>query len=368
MQRSLELRRRIFGNEGAETLSTMQELGELYLGAGKYSDAEAILGPLVDVRRRKFGSNDQETLRVLNDFAAVVNFKGDYTRASRLREEVLEGDRHSLGADHPYTAIAMTNLAGTYIILGNYTRAEELYKEALSIDQRLFGQAHPVTLGTMNGLAQAYRNEGEFAKAEPLFEKVVESRRQSLGEEHADTCVAANTLAVLYVSEGRHTDADMLLTHCLEIARRIRPEHPYRFDLEYSLAESYRGQNKTEAAESLYNGVLAGRRKTLGPQHPNTVRVLISLGEMKLEQKRYAEAQEVLREALAIQEKTSQTDWRHYQTQALLGETLALSGHPDDGRSLLTAAYDGLSQKSSTIPFDQRRIVDTVRDWKSRLP
>jgi serine/threonine protein kinase len=89
--------------------------------------------------------------------------------------------------------------------------------------------------------------------------------------------------------------------------------------------------------------------------------------ELKLEQKRYAEAQEVFREAIAIQEKTSLDDWRHYQTQALLGETLALSGHPDDARSLLTAAYDGLSQKSSTIPFDQRRIVDTVRDWKSRL-
>src|SRR5207253_2392856 len=135
-----------------------------------------------------------------------------------------------------------------------------------------------------------------------------------------------------------------------------------------NLGEIYWKQGKLAAAESLFREALEGRRRTVGPNHPTTANVLASLGEMKLEQKRYADAEPLLREAIAIYEKSAPTDWRRSYTQAMLAATLAGLGRRTEAAPLLANAYQTLLQKKDSIPSQKRPILDTVRDWKSQLP
>jgi hypothetical protein len=98
-----------------------------------------------------------------------------------------------------------------------------------------------------------------YAEAEPLFTKVLETRRRVLGEEHFSTLVSMNYLADLYRIEG-----------------------------------------KDALAEELYAKVLEGRRRVLGPDHPDTTKVEGLLGQMRLQEKRYAEAEPLLLSAYQV--------------------------------------------------------------------
>ena len=134
-----------------------------------------------------------------------------------------------------------------------------------------------------------------------------------------------------------------------------------------NLAEVYWKQGKSQSAERLFREALEGRRRTLGPLHPTTANVLASLGEMKLEQKHFAEAESLLREAIGIYEKSAPTDWRRYHAQAMLGAALAGLGRRVEAGPLLTSAYESLLRKKDSIPSEKRRILDTVLSWKSQL-
>ena len=95
--------------------------------------------------------------------------------------------------------------------------------------------------------------------------------------------------------------------------------------------------------------------------------VLASLGEMKLEQGHYAEAEPPLREAIRIYEKSAPGDWRRYYAQAMLGAVLAGLGRRAEAGPLVASAYQALLPKKDSIPSEKRQILDTVQDWKSRI-
>ncbi|MGH9661961.1 MAG: tetratricopeptide repeat protein, partial [Bryobacteraceae bacterium] len=95
--------------------------------------------------------------------------------------------------------------------------------------------------------------------------------------------------------------------------------------------------------------------------------VLASLGGMKLEQGRYAEAEPLLREALDGQRNKSPDTWRRYYTESLLGACLTGLGKYAEAEQLLVAGYKGVLARQNSMPFENREVLDEVRDSIGRL-
>ena len=150
------------------------------------------------------------------------------------------------------------------------------------------------------------------------------------------------------------------------------------------MALLYVDQHQYSQAEALFNQVLEDRRRVLGPDHPDTVSVLDSLGRLRLEQQRYAEAEAPLREALSHQEKRSPNSWERYDTESMLGASLAGKGKYSEAEPWLLSGFQGLSNRESTIPAPNRlalrnageRIIrlyeawgkpEQAADWRNRL-
>jgi hypothetical protein len=129
------------------------------------------------------------------------------------------------------------------------------------------------------------------------------------------------------------------------------------------VAELRLRQGRLEEAESLFLTVLEKRRRVLGPTHPTTATVAGSLAEVKLAQRKYGEAEPLLREALAVQEKTSPENWRRYYTQAMLGATLAGLGKPGQALPLLRVGYDGMVRRRDSIPYERRQSLGEIEEW-----
>ena len=366
LERALALRERELGLEHVETQATMQSLGILYRRSGKLASAEATILRLLEIRKRVKGSTNADTIATQSEVASILTARGNHKMAAALLSEGLEGQRSLVGEEHPDTLAMMNNLGTTYANLGQYFKAAAILGKAIEIKQRVFGQEHPTTLMSMNGLAMILRNQGKYAEAEALLSKALRIRRQTLGMEHPDTLASLNSLALLYFAQGRYAEAEPLLKQAAETGQRLRPESADTLRMRSNLAELYWKLGKTEA-EPILRNVIEVRRRVLGEKHPNTANGLALLGEMKMDEKQYGEAEMLLRQALSIQETEAPNEWKRFYNQGLLGEVLNRVGQRTEAKVLLQSAVEGLLQRQETIPHEKEPAIEAIKRWNSKF-
>jgi serine/threonine protein kinase len=367
-QRALELRQRVQGDDHPDTLSVMNDLGELYLYQGKFAAAQSLHMKALEGRRRVLGENDPATMKSRENVATSYEKQGQYAQAAEVETKTLEVSRRVLGESHSDTINAMFDLALLKVRLGKFPEAEALDTKAVEIARRVWGEEHPDTLNGMSNLAQVYYREGNYARAEALQLQVFDIRRRVLGEEHNDTLISMNNLAVTYVLQNKYPQAEALQAKSLEILRRVLgEEHPNTLTSAGNLARIYFEEGKFADAEPLFRKVLEGRRRVLGPQHPLTTQVLRSLAELLQKLGKYAEGESMAREALHNLEKTNPESWGRFHLQSVLGAILTAEKRYAEAEPLLVSGYDGMVQRMATIPDPDKPEVVEAANWAVQL-
>jgi hypothetical protein len=88
---------------------------------------------------------------------------------------------------------------------------------------------------------------------------------------------------------------------------------------------------------------------------------LASFGRLLIHAKAFADAELVLRESLAIREKSLPEVWSTFHTRSLLGGALLGQNKYADAEPLLLAGYDGMKQREKTIPArSQNRLTEAL--------
>ena len=372
LEPALALTRQALGEQHAYTLDSMNELAGVYQVQGRYAEAEPLFARLVEVRSRLLGEGHTDTLAVMNNLALLYSQQGKYALAEPLQLKVLEARRRMSGAEHPGTLINMVNLAITYMNQGKYALAEPLHSKVVETRVRTLGREHPSTLNSMRNLAALYYYEGRYGQAQELLTTVLDIQRRVRGEEHPDTLYTRNALGRVYDAQGEPTLAEALYLNVLEIGRRVLgEENPDRLLAMHNLATLYRRQHKDSEAEKLYLKVLESRRRILGPAHPDTANSAIGLSLVWLDGKKYRQAEPLLREVILNCEKARPDAWSRFQSESLLGASLAGQLRYSDAEPLLLAGYRGLVERAAAIPAVDRdavaragdRIVQLYEDW-----
>jgi tetratricopeptide (TPR) repeat protein/tRNA A-37 threonylcarbamoyl transferase component Bud32 len=364
----LDVQRRVLGEEHPDTLTGMNNLAGVYNGQGKYPQAEALFTNLLDVQRRVLGAEHPDTLLTMSNLAGLYDEQGKYAQAEVLYLKVLEIQRRVLGEEHPGTLLSMSNLAVVYEDQGKYPHAEALTTKLLEVRRRVLGAEHPQTLLSMNNLADLYGDQGKYVQADALFTNVVEIERRVLGEEHPDRLATMNDQAAMYMDQGKYAQAEVLFSKVLDVRRRVLgQEHPDMLNSMSGLAEVYLDQGKFEEADALFEKVLEIRRRVLGPENPDTANVLAIWGLVRLRQQKYINAESLLREALNIQEKTGPNTWRRYNSESMLGVSLAGQGKYAEAEPLLISGYQGMVERETTIAAANRKFLEDAGEWIVRL-
>jgi eukaryotic-like serine/threonine-protein kinase len=414
VERALELRRRLLGEQHADTLTSMSDLVRIERVQGDYARAEQLGAKVLEGRRRLLGAEHPDTLKSTGALAAIYYFESKYAPAEALELKMLEAARRVWGEDHPNTVAVMTDLAATYKREGKYSQAEPLFIRGLELRRRISGQEHPETLVVMNNLAGLYYEEGKYAQAEPLWASALDIRRRIFGEEHPDTLQSRNNMALLCVAQGKYDQAQQLYQGTLEIRRRISgtgnistlilmnnladlyrlegkyaraealfnealkagrhalgDEHETTLNSLTGLADIYKRQGRYALAESIYTNVLTSQRRALGDVHPDTISTFASLGHVRLLQRKYNEAEAPLRYGLQMYEKSKPDSWERYSCQSMLGASLAGQKKFSEAEPLLISGYEGIVRLEPTMPMAERsnlrdareRLIHVYREW-----
>jgi len=132
----------------------------------------------------------------------------------------------------------------------------------------------------------------------------------------------------------------------------------------------YQDEGKNDLAEQTLTEALALDRKRLQPGELATRTCLTALARLRLTQRKYAEAESLLREAMNGSGNQNTQIWDTFDRQSLLGATLMAQGKYAEAEPLLLSGYEGLQKQSPAISVDAnlpeagQRLVQLYTAWE----
>jgi serine/threonine protein kinase len=334
------------GPDHPETLMTLNNLAKAYNAVGKLPEAIALYEQVRDAEITQLGPDHPDTLILLNNLATAYQAAGRLPEAIALFERVRDAKIAKLGPDHPQTLITLGNLARAYSAVGKLPEAIALHERVRDTQIAKIGPDHPDTLITLANLAGAYWQAKQLDKSVPLYEEVLKRTEAKLGRQHPNTQAAVANLGVNYKDAGRLKEAVPLLEEAHQAAKRFRP---LRW-VARQLIDAYTKAGETAKLADLLREQLPEARKTLPRDSPQLAGLLAQIGTYFLQQKQWTEAEPLLRECLAIREKTQPDAWSTFNMQSMLGGALLGQKNYAEAEPLLRKGYEGMKQRETTIP------------------
>jgi tetratricopeptide (TPR) repeat protein len=254
----------------------------------------------------------------------------------------------------------MNNLALCYQDAGQLDKALPLFEETHKLMTAKLGPDHPTTLTCMHNLARGYLVAGQIDKSVGLFEELLPRQEKKLGRGHPDTLRTVATLGINYQYAGRVAEAVPLLEEAYQSSRK----YPTLRWAGRELVYAYGKAGKSAEAARPIDELIAEARK-LSPKDPGApgqlAQTLAYCGFSLLEMKQFAEAEPLLRECLAIREKTQPDVWITFNAKSLLGGALLGQKKHAEAEPLLLTGYEGMKQREKTIPPIHRiRIAEAL--------
>jgi tetratricopeptide (TPR) repeat protein len=317
LEQTLEICRKVLGEEHPDTTSSLNNLGSLLQAMGDNAAARPYYERTLEIRRKVLGEEHPDTATSLNNLGFLLQAMGDNAAARPYYEQALEICRKVLGEEHLDTTSSLNNLGGLLQAMGDNAAARPYYKQALEIHRKVLGEEHPDTATSLNNLGFLLQAMGDNTAARPYYEQALETRRKVLGEEHPDTAASLNNLGFLLQAIGDNAAARPYYEQALEIRRKVLgEEHPETARSLNNLAVLLQAMGDNAAARAHYKQALEIRRKVLGEEHPETARSLNNLGVLLQAMGDNAAARPYFEQSLEIRRK-------------VLGEE-----HPDTALSL----------------------------------
>jgi tetratricopeptide (TPR) repeat protein len=210
----------------------------------------------------------------------------------------------------------------------------------------------------MNNLAVAYWRLKRLDQSIPLFEKTLHLQEKKLGRQHPDTLMTVANLGVNYRDADRLKEAIPLLEEAYRASKKL----PSLRWVAGSLQDAYMKVGEIPKLADLLLEQLPEARKMLPSDDPQLARLLAQIGWLLLEQKKWSEAEPLLRECLTIRAKIQPDVWNTFSTQAMLGGALLGQKKYADAEPMLLKGYEGMKEREKTIPAPNKKLLPEVID------
>ena len=354
LERSLALRRQLFGEQGVETAKSLAGLGRLHAEKEDFAAAEPLLRRALAIRRGR-SSDDPEIAELLSDLGACSRLRGDYAAAEPLYLEALERQRRRWGDSHPEVASALNSLAVLRFEQGRYQEAEELYRQALQRHLAAYGEDHTEVATDLFNLGLVLKTRGRHAEAERTYRRVLQIRRKLLGDRHVLVGRTLQELASLLEKRHELDEAEALQGEALAIYRDAMGGDSSLLanGLNSVAVQRYLRGDYEGAAEAMREALGIWRRAS-GGDHPLVLQVMVNLGAILRDLGRYDEAEPLLREAATkLVAKLGEGNAEAARARSTLGSVLRLRGDAASAeaihRQTLTVRRKALGERHEAV-------------------
>ncbi|PZC89039.1 TadD, Flp pilus assembly protein TadD, contains TPR repeat protein [Pyrenophora tritici-repentis] len=197
-QRALKGKEKAWGLEHTSTLSTVNNLGLLYVDLGRLDEAEKMYQRALQGYEKAWGlehTSTLNTLNILNNLGNLYAGLGRLDEAEKMLQRALQGKEKAWGLEHTSTLDTVNDLGNLYADLGRLEEAEKMYQRALQGFEKAWGPEHTSTLSTVNNLGILYADLGRLDEAEKMLQRALQGYEKAWGPEHTSTLDTSTTWA-----------------------------------------------------------------------------------------------------------------------------------------------------------------------------
>jgi tetratricopeptide (TPR) repeat protein len=289
---------------------------------GALRDAEASIAAY----RRHPDWNPVEQVHALEVLARVYADADRREEAVALRREAVDAHMNrQVPATDAHLTEDMLDLGAALLGAQQFAEAEPVLRDALSRARDVWGDGHNRVAFAQQHLADALRALGRLEEAEQLAREAV-AMYLTLGDEfihpHAHAVgVFANTLAAAgRLDQASSVQREFLASYSDALPPEDRSHHVAPLALHSLERKEY------VEAERLIRELVAFNERNLGKDDPRVAQSLGPLGLLLVQTGRYAEAEPILRKCLALRETQLPPDspeyWLVFNTRSLLGHSV----------------------------------------------
>jgi tetratricopeptide (TPR) repeat protein len=280
----------------------LNDLGNQAVDRREYATAGSYFQKAIDEFRALGPRYEAHLAASLFNMAVALVATGKRMEGARYFEEALELHRRSLGPRHLRTLTNVNRMAGNYLTMGDANRGESLYLEALQIERELY--PNDVELAhTLGGLAAAHVRMGQTVDVLPLAEEALEVARRTAGDNSLDGAQMYANVGEIHRTFGRPDRALPLYRKARFIYEKaLGPADPRVFSILSQEGLILMGEGKLTLAERALLQALDGLSKCCASCAPEVSVAENNLGLLRLKQKRYADADQLLTHVLSLQE------------------------------------------------------------------
>jgi pimeloyl-ACP methyl ester carboxylesterase len=229
-----------------------------------------------------FHEDDREILALRHEKARIALERGDPQAAEAELRRVIAGREHILDENHPDTLASRHKLAKAILEQGRWAEAESLLRSIVQAENTVRGPEHSDTMVVRHSLARSILAQGRAAEAEVMIRDILQVRNRIWSSTTPETLFVRQTLARSLLEQERPEEAETEVRDALhEAAKRL--DAPEVMSLRQALVQALLMQGHVPEAEADLVGLLADRRRVLGPTHPETERtssILATVREM----------------------------------------------------------------------------------------
>ncbi len=357
----------------------LEELGLLSMERGRVDDAERYYLSVLESRLQSHDESDESVFRIRRHLGNLYLKKQDPKAAERHLRPSYDAHRTRFGHDHPRTLGALNSLAGSHLVAGQLEEAYSLYNHSLEMSIATRGSTHPETLTTQKHVGIALFRMGKTSDGIAHFRQVYSGRRELFGDDHPRTLYAALTFGQALMQMGDTKDAIRELEAAHATAQRVLAKnHGVRLSIARALSFAYGSSGRWSDAEQIGRELVKTTRdKSLGIDltpmgDPIHLTALSDLGHALMKQRKFAEAEPIMRECLEEGRKRDVPRGRYVQHQQLLAVSILRQENPDryaEAEALLLDSLEELELMDSpprgAIATCKRRL-NQLREFSER--
>ncbi len=264
-ERSLTLRRRLFGESSAEAAQSLVTLGWIRLNQGEPVAARALLERAVADLERTEGRDSLVVADAREPLLEAMFFSGDGEAILPLLEHRLATYRRILGDAHEKTGMAWSDRGVLLDQLGRMSEAEADYRKALAVLQARLPADDPRLAYPHHNLGSLLLGRGRTDEAERELRTAYELRRRALGDRHPETAMNLLLLSKALVDKRQYKEAEAAARKVGEILT-----DKDRFgagNSRITLAQILLYQERHAEAIAMFDRGIAELEPLVGPRH-----------------------------------------------------------------------------------------------------
>ena len=362
LEKSVAKLDRELGGQPIEQARLINVIAETYSKLGLLDEAAQYAIRGYNIRLEELGEEDLAIAESLVTLAGIRMSQYDYESAVQHYREALDIRAHHLGEDDLVVARTKVGLATGLGYLGQLDEADRLNKEGFDVLVAGYDQDHPSVLFALNSRAILLRQMGDMEAAEALYLDLLERTRRIHGAESLEAAQIQNNLAYLMRTRGNYRGAEQYYREAMAIQDRLLERiHPWAIQIRLNLASVLFSLGEFDETELLLREVVEIRREL----HPEGHRqigtsLVIGLGRFLMQQKKYQEAEPVIREGLAIYESTLGADNSNTLiARGSLASCLFALGKDREADRLVTSSLGNLKSQAE-LPRIARNAIPSL--------